>query len=135
MAQNPAQDYGVDVACVVDADEFFSEAEGIDVVAQDALHAITQENFLGPGGDGRGIDVRTLIGATQSFLTSQQPLIAEVLERDDRITHADVVLTAIQTNGLADVQMEITCFTEAGPFPLTRKISDLTAAQLEAGEG
>lgn len=135
MAQNPAQDYGVDVACVVDADEFFSEAEGVDVVMQDALHAITQEDFLGPGGDGRGIDVRKFIGANQTFLTSQQPLITEVLERDERITHADVVLTAITANGLADVQIEITGFTDAGPFTLTRKISDLTAADLEAGEG
>jgi hypothetical protein len=135
MAQNPAQDYGVDIACVVDADEFFSEAEGVDVVMQDALHAITQEDFLGPGGDGRGIDVRKFIGANQTFLTSQQPLITEVLERDERITHADVVLTAIAANGLADVQIEITGFTDAGPFTLTRKISDLTAADLEAGEG
>jgi len=135
MAQNPAQDYGVDIACVVDADEFFSEAEGVDVVMQDCLHAITQEDFLGPGGDGRGIDVRKFIGANQTFLNSQQPLIAEVIERDERITHADVVLTAIVFNGLSDVQIEITGFTEAGPFTLTRKISDLTAEDLEAGEG
>lgn len=135
MALNPAQDYGVDVACVVDADELFSEAEGVDVVAQDALHAITQEDFLGPGGDGRGIDVRKFIGANQTFLNSQQPLVAEVLERDDRITHADVVLTAIMSNGLADVQIQITGFTDEGPFTFTRKISDLKAADLEAGEG
>ena len=132
MAQNPAQDYGTDVACVVDADELFSEAEGIDVVAQDALHSITQEDFLGPGGDGRGIDVRTFVGANQSFLTSRQPLVAEVLERDDRITHADVVLTAITTKGLSDVQIDMTCFTDEGPFSLTRKVSDLTANDLEA---
>lgn len=135
MAQNPAQDYGHDLACVVDADELFSEAEGVDVVAQDALHAITQEDFLGPGGDGRGIDVRKFIGANQTFLTSQQPIVVEVIERDERITHADVVLTAITTKGLADVQIEITGFTDEGPFTLTRKISDLTAEQLEAGEG
>jgi hypothetical protein len=135
MALNPAQDYGLDVACVVDADELFSEAEGVDVVAQDALHAITQEDFLGPGGDGRGIDVRKFIGAKQTFLTSQQPIVAEVIERDERISHVDVVLTAVTTNGLADIQIEITGFTDAGPFSLTRKVSDLTGEQLEAGEG
>jgi hypothetical protein len=135
MAQNPAQAYGTDVACVVDADELFSEAVGVDVVAQDSLHAITQEDFLGPGGDGRGIDVRKFIGANQTFLNSQQPLVAEVIERDERINHVDVVLTAITTNGLADVQIQITGFTDEGPFTLTRNVSDLTAADLEAGEG
>jgi len=135
MAKNPAQDYGLDVACVVDADELFSEAEGVDVVAQDALHAITQEDFLGPGGDGRGIDVRKFIGAKQTFLTSQQPIVAEVIERDERISQVDVVLTATTTNGLADVEIQITGFTDAGPFSLTRKVSDLTGEQLEAGEG
>jgi hypothetical protein len=135
MAQNPAQDYGLDVACVVDADELFSEAEGVDVVAQDALHAITQEDFLGPGGDGRGIDVRKFIGAKQTFLTSQQPIVAEVIERDERISQVDVVLTATTTNGLDDVVIQITGFTDEGPFSLTRKVSDLTGEQLEAGEG
>lgn len=135
MAENPAQDYGKDIACVVDADELFSEVEGVDVVAQDALHAITQEDFLGPGGDGRGIDVRKLIGASQEVLNSHQPLIAEVLERDDRITHADVTLTAVTTNGLADVTMQITGYTALGPFTFTRNVSDLKAEDLEAGEG
>lgn len=135
MAENPAQDYGTDIACVVDADELFSEAEGVDVVEQDCLHAITQEDFLGPGGDGRGIDVRKFIGAKQTFLTSQQPIVAEVIERDERVSHVDVVLTAITSNGLSDVQIEITAFTDAGPFRLTKKISDLTATELEAGEG
>lgn len=134
MAQNQAQDYGIDVACVVDADELFSEVEGIDLVAQDALHAITQEDFLGPGGDARGIDVRTFMGANQSVLTSRQPIVAEVLERDDRITHADVVLTEITTKGLSDVLLDITCFTEEGSFTLTRKVSELTATEMEEGD-
>ena len=135
MAENPAQDYGKDIACVVDADELFSDVEGPDVVAQDSLHAITQEDFLGPGGDGRGIDVRKFIGAKQSFLTSQQPLVAEVIERDERVNHVDVVLTATTTNGLADVRIEINGETDLGPFSLTRNVSDLTGEQLEAGEG
>lgn len=135
MAENPAQDYGKDVACVVDADELFSDVEGPDVVAQDSLHAITQEDFLGPGGDGRGIDVRKFIGAKQSFLTSQQPLVAEVIERDERVNHVDVVLTATTTKGLADVRIEINGETDLGPFSLTRNVSDLTGEQLEAGEG
>jgi hypothetical protein len=135
MAENPAQDYGVDLACIVDADELFSEAEGPDVVAQDALHAITQEDFLGPGGDGRGIDVRKFIGAKQEFVTAQQPLVAEVIERDERVNHVDVVLTLVTTNGLSDLKIELKGETDAGPFALTRNVSELTSEQLEAGEG
>lgn len=135
MALNPAQAYGKDIACVVDADELFSDAEGVDVVEQDAIHALTQEDFLGPGGDGRGMDVRKLIGAPQESLTAQQPLIAEVLERDQRITHADVTLTAVVTKGVADVRMQVTAYTAAGPFSFTRNVSELTSQYLEAGEG
>lgn len=134
MAENPAQDYGIDLACVVDANELFDEAEGIDVVMQDCLHVITQEDFLGPGGDGRGIDVRTFIGMRQDELTSRQPIVAAVLERDDRVTRADVVLTAIFTKGLADIRMEIVCFTDLGPFKFTKNVSDLTSADLEEGD-
>jgi hypothetical protein len=57
-----------------------------------------------------------------------------VLERDDRVTHADVKLTAITTRGLSDILMEITGFTAEGSFTLTRKVSDLTASDLEAGD-
>lgn len=135
MAENPAQAYGSDIACIVDADELFSEAEGIDVVAQDCLHAITQEDFLGPGGDGRGIDVRKFIGAKQAFLTSQQLIVAEVIERDDRISHADVILTAIESNGMADIRIDVTAFTDEGPFSFTKNVSELTPAELEAGGG
>lgn len=135
MAENLAQAYGLDIGCVVDADEFFSEVDGVDLAEQDCLHAITQEDFLGPGGDGRGTDVRKLIGAKQSVLTLQQPIIVDVIERDERINHADVTLTAITTNGLADVQIEIRAFTDLGPFTLTRKVSELTPADLEAGQG
>jgi hypothetical protein len=136
MAENPAQDYGEDIACVVDADELFSEAEGVDVVQQDCIHVITQEDVLGPGGDQRGVDVRKYIGAKQTFLTSQQLIVSEVIERDDRISHADVILTAIvSSNGLADVQIQVSAMTDFGPFSFTKNVSDLTATELEAGEG
>lgn len=133
MAVNPALEYGEDIACVSDADDLFTEAVGLDVVIQDALHYVTQEDFLGEGGDGRGYDLRNLIGAKQSELDGAAPLVADVLTRDDRILEADVQLTAITTNGLADVSMSIRGKTAAGPFDFTRSVLDLTTADLEAG--
>jgi hypothetical protein len=134
MAQNPAQDYGRDIQCVVDADDLFTEVEGLGAVIQDALHSITQEDFLGPGGDGRGFDVRTLLGAKQSALTLAQPLIVEVLERDDRISTADVVLTETTNNGLSDIILNIHCETAFGPFDETISVLDLTSDDLEQGD-
>lgn len=133
MAKNAALGYGIDIACISDADDLFSEAEGLDVVMQDALHAITQEDFLGEGGDGRGKDIRRLIGAKQSELESEAPIVADVLTRDDRILDAEVQLTATTTNGLSDVLMEVRCNTPFGPFSFTRSVLDLTTADLEAG--
>jgi hypothetical protein len=123
--------YGRDVRCVADCDSLFSEAEGLDIVFQDAIHRITTENVLGPGGDGWGKDCRKLIGMTQPELLAQQPLYAEALERDERINSADVTLSAITHNGLADVQIAATCYTDLGPFSFVKPVSELTAADIE----
>ncbi len=126
MATNQALAYGVDIACINDADELFTEAVGLDVVVQDAIHAITCEEFLGPGGEGRGIDLLKLVGKSTLELAAEQPSVVEVLERDDRINSAEVELTAITTKGLADVQIRATCQTELGPFSFTRSVLELT---------
>lgn len=134
MATNPAKDYGKDIRCLNDADDLFSDIEGLEVVQQDSMHVLLSDDFLGPGGNGRGYDVRKLVGLSTTELASYQPLLSEVLERDDRITAADVTLTAIVTNGLADVQISATVFTEAGPFSFTHPVSSLTAAGIEEGD-
>ncbi len=95
MTINAARLYGKDIACIRDADELFSEAEGIDVIIQDVIHVLTTDDFLGPGGAGRGFDLRRLIGKNTAELAGEQPNIVEVVERDDRINSAVVELTAI----------------------------------------
>lgn len=135
MSENAPNLYGRDIRCVRDADDLFSEVEGIDVVFQDALHRITTDDIL--GGDegiivGWGYDVRRLVGMPASKLGAQQPIVAEVLTRDPRIQSADVTLTATTTNGLADVLLRANCLTALGPFSIVRKVSELTAEDLSS---
>lgn len=131
MATNPATYYGTDVACVNDADEMFSEAVGLPVVVQDALHRLTVDSVLGPNGDDWGYDCRKLSGMKAAELVLMQPTLIEVLTRDDRIEGADVELTAVETNGLTDTRIDITLYTAEGPFTLTRMVSELTVNDLE----
>lgn len=131
MARNVPSAYGTDIACTRDADALFSSVTGLDVVKQAALHRLTADSVLGPGGDGWGYDCRRLAGAPASKLQGLQPVLSEVLQRDDRILAADVKITATTTRGLADVRIEATCLTAEGPFDLVLNISDLTSATIE----
>jgi hypothetical protein len=132
VAQNPALNYGVDIACVEDADELFSEVSGIPLVVQDMIHRITQKSFLGPNGDDRGIDVRKFCGAPQQDLTRAQPEIIEAITRDDRIQSADVTLTYTEgPDGTADASLRIDGVTALGPFSLVSQLSTLAAFDLE----
>src|SRR6185295_2331540 len=128
MAQNPASAYGEDIRCISDADDLFSVVSGVDLIVQDSIHVVTQKDFLGPGGDGRGYDVRDLIGSRHEDLALQQPIIADVIARDDRVSSADVELTAITTRGLADVLIAVTGLTSDGaPFAFTKSVLELTS--------
>jgi hypothetical protein len=132
MATNPATYYGVELACVSDADELFSEVVGIGVVRQDAIHRLTVESVLGPNGDDWGYDCRKLLGMKSDELVRMQPTIIEVLTRDDRIETADVTLeSVINPNGMHDVKITVQCETALGPFEFTRFVSELTLEYLE----
>lgn len=136
MAQNPATSYGRDIACVADADALFTEAIGIAVVRQDAIHRITTDDVLGDDGTGSfvitgwGFDCRRLLGLPTGRLAAHQPILSEVLTRDPRVQSADVTLTPTTTNGLADVLLVARCVTELGPFEIIKPISLLTTSDL-----
>jgi hypothetical protein len=129
MATNPAADYGIDILAVrfdpvtrlaiLGADEFFSDATGLAIVRQDALHRILTDDVLGPGGQGWGRDVRRLLGSSTLNLAAQQPIFAEVLQRDPRIERADVTITSTTNSaGIATISFTAVCTTDAGPFEL-----------------
>lgn len=141
MALNAAALYGRDVRCIRDADALWSSCEGLDVVQQDAYHRLTTDDIPGDGGQdsplmivGWGFDVRNLLGRDPAKLPVMQAVLAEVLQRDPRIQRATVELASGSTNGLADVQMRVSCETAAGPFEFVTTVQRLTAALLE-GQG
>ncbi len=134
MARNPASLYGTDLACYRDATPLFSSVTGIEVVRQHAFHRLTADSVLGPGGDGWGFDCRRLAGAKRSALAGLQPVLSEVLQRDERILAADVKITETSTRGFSDVRIEARCLTEEGPFELIFNVSELTSAVIE-GQG
>jgi hypothetical protein len=134
MAQNPPANYGLDIACVTDANPFWSTAVGLPVVEQDAYHRVTNDDVLGPGGVGWGRDVRRLLGARTSTLAAEQVMFAQVLQRDQRIQSATVAITPTRrADGLADVRFVAVCVTAVGSFDLViPSILDLTAGTIEA---
>jgi hypothetical protein len=135
MSLNPASSYGADVRCTTDADELWSSCEGIAVVYQAALHRITTDSVIGPGGDGWGYDARRLLGLPASDLPGYQPILAEVLTRDPRIDSAEVTLTPVlQLGAMVDVLLSAECTTALGPFSLVMPVSQLTSAIIE-GQG
>ena len=127
-----AVDYGVDLGCYLSTDPLFSSVSGIDVVRQDALHRLITDSVLGPAGDDWGYDCRRLLGLPDSRLASVQPLISEVLERDERIQTATVTVRAVRAqNGARNVYVEAVCATAAGPFDLVLDVTALTAQTIE----
>lgn len=131
MTYNPAQYYGVDIKCVSDADELFTEVTGVDCLTQDLLHRLTCDAVLGPNGDDWGYDCRRLIGANDDELKRMQSTISEVLSRDERVDSADVTLTSVATNGFVDIEVSATIYTALGSFEFTRTLSSMTDADLE----
>lgn len=130
MTLNPTDSYGVDLACLYDADAFFSDASGVDIVVQDMLHRITADSVLGPAGADWGRDVKSLLGMPSERLQAQQAIFAEVIRRDDRVETVDVIFTATTANGVADVLMQINGTTAAGPFALVLPVSEVTNATI-----
>jgi hypothetical protein len=131
MATQDAKYFGVDLACVIDADELFSEVSGEALLIQDSIHRLTTDAVLGPGGDDWGYDCRRLIGASNEELERMQPTLSEVLSRDDRVISADVTLSSVAHNGMSDMSVDVTLHTALGPFSFTRTLSQMTALDLE----
>jgi len=132
MALNDPTAYGIDYACVEDFDATFSTVTGLALVVQDAIHRVTTDDVLGPGGDGWGRNCFRLLGLDSGQLAAQQPLYAEVLQRDERVETADVALVAVRRNGLDDVDMSVTLTTAFGPFANVFSVRELSNATLDS---
>lgn len=128
--------YGSDLACLDDATDNYDVVVGLPVVQQSAYHRLTNDTILGDPDDTEcseyGYDCTRLLGMTQAQLTGKQAFLSGVLQRDDRITAADVKLTATtKDDGNLDVLVDATCYTAQGPFRFVFPVSQLTSAALE----
>ena len=132
MARNAPAVYGVDLGCVLSTDSLFSSTTGVDVVRQDAYHRLLTDSVLGPAGDDWGYDCRRLLGAKDSLLSAVQPLLTEVLLRDERILSATVTVSASSTGtGLRVVTVRAQCQTDAGPFDLVLSIDNVSVSTID----
>lgn len=137
MAQNTPSAYGTDLLCIDDADELFSDVTGIQVVAQDAYHRLTNDTVLGEGGEDWGYDVTKLLGMTTAQIAAMPPTISAALQKDERIQAADVTITQNKRVGsqLWSIIITAICYTAEGPFTLILGVSDLTVAILAGSNG
>jgi len=125
-------DFGLDIRCINDADELLSEVSGVDLVVQDAIHRITCDSVIGPGGDGWGKDIRREVGKPVSEVAKMGPVYSDVLLRDERIDQVTVNLTAIKHgDGTADIIVSVDGQSALGPFKFIRLVSDLTSNYTE----
>ena len=132
MAYNAPVDYGTDLGCILSTDVLFSSTTGVDVVRQDAYHRLLTDSVLGPAGDDWGYDCRRLLGAKDSLIAAIQPLLSEVLQRDERIQQASVSVTSSSTGtGLRVVTVKATCVTAAGPFDLVLNIDNVSVSTID----
>ena len=133
MAYNKPAAYGSDLGCILSTDALFSSATGIDVVRQDAYHRLLTDSVLGPAGDGWGYDCRRLLGAPDAQLASFSALLSEVLQRDERITSAQVSIVSSRTSsGLRVVTVRARCTTAAGPFDLVLSVDGVTVSTIDS---
>jgi hypothetical protein len=123
--------FGTDIQCIADARDMIGLVSGVMVVAQSAIHRLTADSVLGPGGNNWGYDVRKLVGMSATDLVSVQPILAGVLMRDPRIKQASVVIEQSARIGLINCVVRVACETAEGTFKIVLPVSDVSSATIE----
>lgn len=130
MATNSASTYGKSIKCPQgDADALFSSTVGLPIVAQDLYHVLTTDDFLGPGGDARGYDVRKLAGMAMEDVNGLEPILEDVAKRDERLLTVTIVINATPPRfpgGPIEGTVSVTATTAQGPFSFVIPISEWT---------
>lgn len=117
MARNPAAAYGLTLSCMDDVDALFSTVDGIEGIAQDMYHRLTNATVLGPGGEEWGEDLTRWPGMPADKMARRGPYLAEVITRDERIDSADVDVVPSRIAGTRWAgTVQIVAHTALGPF-------------------
>lgn len=141
-------DFGRDIKCMDDADPRWSTCAGNALVLQDVYHRITTDSVLGriinedgtiepdPRAENYGDDVRKLVGAgvSDDAAPGYGTRFAAVIQRSARIATADCVATLEHLdNGKANLILDITGTSAAGPFAFVFSASSTTVKLLSGG--
>lgn len=134
MARNAPAVYGLTLDTRSgDLDPFFSTVDGIEGVAQDLQHRLSNDTVMGPGGEDWGINLRRLCGMPAAQIVRQGPRISDVIQRDDRIDSADVrvkLTKGTRFEGVYAGTVEVTAMTALGPFRRVFGFNDFTVAEI-----
>jgi hypothetical protein len=138
---------GTDIACMDDADPRWSTCTGIALVLQGVYHRITTDSVLGriinedgtveadPKAENFGDDIRKQVGAKHDDESAGAlgPRYAAVIQRDERVLTADVVVTTEDAgNGNVDLILDVTGTSAEGPFEFVFR-ADSTTVKLLSG--
>ncbi len=136
-ADNDPEVYGIDLDCVDDVDETGRLKTGPDLIAQDVYHRLTTKKLI--DNDDFGIDVRTYIGGgyDEETISSIQPEIDEVVQRDKRVASSVTTATLVSGEGTNDIKIVLSIEIEVDggvTFTMVVKVSALTVELLEGKE-
>ncbi len=118
-----AVDYGTDLGCFDDLAPDAGEVSDLDVVAQDAYHALIEARGSNPDNPDGGADVGSFYQQknTPGFVASIPGRCATELLKDPRIN--SVTGTAVVADGGQSIRCDLRATTGVGPF---RLVFDLT---------
>jgi hypothetical protein len=142
-----AEDYGIDIACLDDADSRWRTTSGRNLVLQDIYHRFTTGAVLGriinpdgtvepnPAAENYGEDVRLLVGeALPDDVGYLGPRFAAVAQRSRRIDTADCVVTREDAgNGNILLRIAVSGVGATGPFSFVFLASSTTLKLLSGG--
>ncbi|MEI8256221.1 MAG: hypothetical protein WCJ30_11175 [Deltaproteobacteria bacterium] len=140
-------DFGVDIACLDDADPRWTTCTGNALVLQDVYHRLTTGSVLGriinpdgtvepdPEAENYGDDVRLLVGdATDESAPGLGTRFSDVVQRSKRIDTADCVVSLESMgDGKARLILAITGTSAAGPFSFIFAATSTTLKILSGG--
>jgi len=129
-------DFGRDLATVwtatgPDLDSGFTEATGIDVLAQSLVRRLTTPHGSVAGCPNDCIDLRAMLGAgvTNQDVQTIQSAVQNEIQRDARVMPSSTVRAQYNTTTRVLV-LTIRVVTASGPFTMTLAVSSVTVELL-----
>jgi len=120
-------DYGRDISCAGEL-KTGVYATGVRLVAEAAYRRLITRKGQLPGSPDYGFDIAGYVGATSSAseLAALPGLVRQEILKDGRLRSADITTSTTTANNEMTLTIEITGYTDAGPFELVLEVDDVT---------